>query len=166
MKVSVILPVYGVVKYIEKCTQSLLEQTLDDIEFIFVDDHGPDDSIEIAKRVISGHKRESQFIFLKPEHNMGAGMARNFAIPHATGEYLAFVDSDDWIEPTMFEELYNEAKKHDNADLCYCQDGKIIPMVRIRKLYRILVFLRIGLYLVVNLYLRLLFVIVFYHGPL
>ncbi|MCQ2310715.1 MAG: glycosyltransferase [Paludibacteraceae bacterium] len=121
IKVSVILPVYGVAEYIEKCTRSLLAQTLQEMEFIFVDDHGPDNSIELAKQAIKGHTREKQFIFLKPEHNLGAGMARNFAIPYAKGEYIAFVDSDDWVEPDMFEQLYEAAK---DADICYCQAFK------------------------------------------
>lgn len=124
VKVSVILPVYGVAEYIEKCTKSLLAQTLDEMEFIYVDDHGPDDSIDIVKRTIAGHPREGQFRFMKPEHNMGAGMARNFAIPEAQGEYIAFVDSDDWVEPTMFEELYNEAVAKGKTDICYCQAAK------------------------------------------
>ena len=123
-KVSVILPVYGVAQYIEKCTESLLAQTLQEMEFIFVDDHGPDNSIELVQNMIAGHPRKEQFVFLKPEHNMGAGMARNFAIPEAKGEYLAFVDSDDWIEPTMFEELYNEAVSQGRVDLCCCQASK------------------------------------------
>ena len=124
IKVSVILPVYGVAQYIEKCAQSLLDQTLQDMEFIFVDDHGPDNSIDLVKQLIAGHPREHQFVFLKPEHNMGAGLARNYGIPHAQGEYLAFVDSDDWVEPRMFESLYNEAKKQGGSDLCYCQISK------------------------------------------
>lgn len=123
VKVSVILPVYGVAAYIEKCTQSLLDQTLQEMEFIYVDDHGPDNSIELVQKMIADHPRRDQFVFLKPEHNMGAGMARNFAIPQAKGDYVAFVDSDDWVEPTMFEELYNEAAKH-GADLCCCQAAK------------------------------------------
>jgi len=123
-KVSVILPVYGVAEYIEKCTQSLLDQTLQEMEFIYVDDHGPDNSIELVQKMIEGHPRKDQFVFLKPEHNMGAGMARNFAIPQAKGEYIAFVDSDDWVEPTMFEELYDEAVRQGGAELCYCQASK------------------------------------------
>ena len=123
IKVSVILPVYGVAQYIKKCTKSLLAQSLKDMEFLFVDDHGPDNSIEIAQQTIKGDPRESQFRFLRPEHNMGAGMARNFAISEAKGEYIAFVDSDDWIEPDMFELLYNKAKRS-NAELCYCQEWK------------------------------------------
>ena len=124
IKVSVILPVYGVADYIVKCTESLLAQTLQEIEFLFVDDHGPDNSIELLKQTIAGHPREKQFRILTPEHNLGAGMARNFAIPEARGEYIAFVDSDDWIEPDMFESLYNRAKEKGYPDLCICQASK------------------------------------------
>ena len=124
VKVSVILPVYGVAEYIEKCAQSLLDQTLQEMEFIFVDDHGPYNSIELVQNMISSHPRKEQFVFLKPEHNMGAGMARNFAVQQAKVEYIAFVDSDDWVEPTMFEELYDEAVRQGGTDLCYCQIAK------------------------------------------
>ena len=124
IKVSIILPVYGVAEYIVKCTESLLAQTLQEMEFLFVDDRGPDNSIELLKQIIKGHPREKQFRILTPEHNLGAGMARNFAIPEAKGEYIAFVDSDDWIEPDMFERLYNRAKEQGNTDLCMCQASK------------------------------------------
>lgn len=124
VKVSVILPVYGVAAYIEKCAHSLLNQTLQEMEFLFVDDHGKDNSIELLKQTISGHPREKQFRILHPEHNLGAGMARNYAIPEAKGEYIAFVDSDDWVEPDMFETLYDAAKAQGNADLCYSQQYK------------------------------------------
>ena len=119
-KVSIILPVYNVAQYIGKCTDSLLNQTLDDLEVFFVDDHGPDNSMEIVKQRVEGHPRAAEFHFIKTPQNMGAGMARNFAIEQCTGEYIAFVDSDDWIEPTMFEDLYNRAKQFD-ADICYGQ---------------------------------------------
>ena len=125
-KVSVILPVYGVAEYIEACTKSLLAQTLKEMEFIFVDDHGPDNSIELAHKAIEGHPRENQFRFLRPKHNLGAGMARSFAIPEATGEYIAFVDPDDTIEPDMIEILYKKAKSVD-ADICCCQMQKCFP---------------------------------------
>lgn len=124
IKVSVILPVYGVAEYIVKCTESLLAQTLQEIEFLFVDDRGPDNSIELLKQTIKGHPREKQFRILTPEHNLGAGMARNYAIPEAKGEYIAFVDSDDWIEPDMFERMYNRAKDQGGTDLCMCQAYK------------------------------------------
>ena len=78
IKVSVILPVYGVAEYIEACTKSLLAQTFDEVEFLFVDDHGPDDSMAILQRTIEGHPRAHQFRVLTPDHNQGAGMARNF----------------------------------------------------------------------------------------
>ena len=119
IKVSVILPVYGVAEYIEACTHSLLAQTLEEVEFLFVDDHGPDDSIGILRRTIEGHPRAAQFRVLRPEHNLGAGMARNFAIPEAQGEYIAFIDPDDTVEPDMLEVLYNKAKSLD-AEICCC----------------------------------------------
>ena len=125
-KVSVILPVYGVADYIEACTKSLLAQTLDEVEFLFVDDHGPDDSIAILQRTIEGHPRASQFRVLTPEHNLGAGMARNFGIPEAQGEYISFIDSDDTVEPDMLEVLYNKAKALD-SDICCCYMQKCFP---------------------------------------
>lgn len=126
VKVSVILPVYGVAQYIKKCTETLLAQSLDDVEFIFVDDHSPDDSIEIVKQTIAGHPREAQFRFLKPEHNLGAGKARNFGILEAQGEYISFIDPDDTVEPDMLEVLYNKAKAVD-SDVCYCYLKKCFP---------------------------------------
>jgi glycosyltransferase involved in cell wall biosynthesis len=128
-KVSIIIPVYNVEKFIGKCTQSLLAQTLDDMEVFFVDDHCPDNSMEVARQCVADSPRKDQFHFIQTPHNMGAGMARNYALPQTTGEYIAFVDSDDWVEPTMFEDLYERARKND-SDLCYCQaikdfdDGK------------------------------------------
>lgn len=126
IKVSVILPVYGVADYIEACTKSLLAQTLDEVEFLFVDDHGPDDSIAILKRTIEGHPRASQFRVLTPEHNLGAGMARNFGIPEAEGEYISFIDPDDTVEPDMLEVLYSRAKAMD-SDICCCYMQKCFP---------------------------------------
>ena len=126
IKVSVILPVYGVADYIEACTKSLLAQTLEDVEFLFVDDHGPDDSIAILQRTIEGHPRANQFRVLTPEHNLGAGMARNFGIPEAKGEYISFIDPDDTVEPDMLEVLYNKAKAT-NADICCCYMQKCFP---------------------------------------
>ena len=126
IKVSVILPVYGVADYIEACTKSLLAQTLNDVEFLFVDDHGPDNSIEIMRRTIEGHPRANQFRVLTPEHNLGAGMARNYGIPEAQGEYISFIDPDDTVEPDMLEVLYNRAKELD-TDICCCYMQKCFP---------------------------------------
>ena len=118
VKVSIILPVYGVEPYIEKCTKSLLSQTLQDMEFIFVDDHSPDNSIAVVKKIIKGHPREHQFVFLQTAVNGGAGPARNYGLQHASGEYVGFVDGDDWVSPDGFALLYEKAKSCD-ADMCY-----------------------------------------------
>lgn len=126
IKVSVVLPVYGVAEYIEACTRSLLAQTLEEVEFLFVDDHGPDDSIAILQRTIEGHPRAHQFRVLTPDHNLGAGMARNFGIPEAQGEYISFIDPDDTVEPDMLEVLYNKAKSLD-SDICCCYMQKCFP---------------------------------------
>ena len=126
IKVSVILPVYGVAEYIEACTRSLLAQTLEEVEFLFVDDHGPDDSIAIMQRTIQDHPRAGQFRVLTPDHNLGAGMARNFGIAQAQGEYISFIDPDDTVEPDMLEVLYNKARELD-ADICCCYMQKCFP---------------------------------------
>lgn len=126
IKVSVILPVYGVEQYIVKCTESLLAQTLEEVEFLFVDDHGPDNSIALLQRAIEGHPRAHQFRVLTPAKNLGAGMARNFGIPEAKGEYIAFIDPDDTVEPDMLEVLYNKAKAVD-SDICCCYMQKCFP---------------------------------------
>ena len=117
-KLSVIIPVYGVERYIGRCVESLLAQALDDMEFLFVDDHTPDDSIGVVKRMIEGHPREHQFVFLQTPQNGGAGPARNYGLQHATGEYIGFVDSDDWVSADGYLHLYTKAKAFD-ADMCF-----------------------------------------------
>lgn len=123
-KVSVIVPVYGTSQYIEKCMESLLNQTLMEMQFILIDDFTPDDSIEKARKIIDSSIRKDQFLFIKPQRNLGAGLARNFALPYVKGEYVAFVDSDDTIESNMFQNLYNEAMSFGGADICYCHAYK------------------------------------------
>lgn len=117
-KVSIIVPVYGVEGYIEHCVRSLLEQTLDDMEFIFVDDHSPDNSMDIARRLVEGDPREKQFVFVQTPQNGGAGPARNYGLTFATGEYVGFVDSDDWVSPDAYKHLYEAAQSAD-VDICY-----------------------------------------------
>ena len=119
-KVSIISPVYNVEKYILTCISSLLNQTLEDIEIIFVDDHGNDNSIEKAKEYLAKQNIKKVFRFIETPSNSGPGTARNLGIKIAQGEYVAFIDSDDRIEPTYCEELYLTAKKY-NCDLCCCQ---------------------------------------------
>lgn len=118
--VSIIIPVYNAGPYIEACMASLVAQTLDNIEVLLVDDHGRDDSMELARRFVEAHPSGKTFRFLTTPHNMGPGPARNVGIEAAQGEYVAFVDSDDVVEPGFCELLYREAKQYD-ADLTYCQ---------------------------------------------
>lgn len=123
-KVSVIIPVYGVEKYIERCARSLFEQTLDDIEYIFVDDCSPDKSIAILEKIIKEYQPR-----LKKEHknvrierlskNCGLPNVRRYGINLATGDYIAHCDSDDWVDVHMYEEMYNKAIEED-ADVVVC----------------------------------------------
>lgn len=109
-KVSVIIPVYGVEKYIERCARSLFEQTLDDMEFIFVDDCTKDNSIQVLEMVITDYpNRKEQIKILHHEHNKGLSHARETGVNAATGEYIAHCDSDDWVEKEMYAELYRSA---------------------------------------------------------
>ena len=115
-KVSVIVPVYNVEKYVEKCIKSLVDQTLQEIEIIAVDDGSKDDSKNIIDKYIKKYPDKVKYLY---KENGGLSSARNFGIPYANGEYIAFLDSDDYVEPTMYEEMYNLAKKED-ADMVEC----------------------------------------------
>ena len=110
IKVSIIVPFYNVENYIEKCLQSLVNQTLEDIEILLVNDGSQDKSEAIAKQFVE--KYPNKIIYLKKE-NGGLSDARNYAIPYAKGEYIAFLDSDDYVETNMYEKMYNKAKKED-----------------------------------------------------
>lgn len=119
-KVSVIIPVFKVRNFIERCACSLFEQTLKDVEYIFVDDASPDDSINILQSCIERYPEcKEQILILTHEQNQGLPAARNTGLAVATGEYVFHCDSDDFVEPTMLEELYEAAKEND-ADIVYC----------------------------------------------
>lgn len=110
-KISVIIPVYGVEKYIERCARSLFEQTLEEIEYIFVDDCTLDNSISILDRVVSSYpNREKQVTILHHENNKGLAQARQTGLKVASGEYIAHCDSDDWVDKDLYEIAYNKAK--------------------------------------------------------
>lgn len=113
-KVSVIVPVYNVQKYLERCLDSLVNQTLSDIEIILVDDGSKDNSGEICD------KYEKKYSNIKVIHkeNAGLGYARNSGLEVATGEYIAFVDSDDYLDKDFYEKLYINAKNN-NSDICF-----------------------------------------------
>jgi len=115
-KVSVIVPFYNVEKYIEKCLETLVNQTLQEIEIILVNDGSKDNSEKIAKQFQEKYSNKVKYF---EKSNGGLGDARNFGINYATGEYIAFLDSDDYVEPTMYEEMYEKAKQED-ADMVEC----------------------------------------------
>ncbi len=106
MKVSILVPVYGVEKYIEQCAHSLMEQTYDDMEYVFVDDCSPDDSIAILKRVVAQYpQRSGQVRIIHHDHNRGIGATRDTALTAATGECFIYVDSDDYVDKRCVELL-------------------------------------------------------------
>ena len=112
IKVSIIMPVYKVEEYVGKAIESIQAQTLKEWEFLIVDDGTPDRSGEICDEYAARDER----IHVIHKENGGAPSARNMAIEIAKGEYMYFMDSDDWAEPTMLEDMYNLAKR-DNAQL-------------------------------------------------
>lgn len=114
-KVSLIIPVYNVENYIEKCLDSVVNQTLKDMEVIIVNDGSKDSS----KQKIEKYLKKYPYIKYLEKENGGLSDARNYGMPYATGEYIAFLDSDDYVEKTMYEEMYNVAKK-ENADMVEC----------------------------------------------
>lgn len=108
--VSVLVPVYGTEKYIERCARSLFEQTLKDIEFIFVDDCSEDNSIVILNRIICEYKNLDIQI-IHHEKNKGLAAARRTAFEQAKGKYFICCDSDDWVEKDIYERMVNVAEK-------------------------------------------------------
>lgn len=119
-KVSVIIPVYGVEKYIERCARSLFEQTLDDIEYLFIDDCTPDKSVEALKRVLEEYpNRKDQVIIHRMEQNSGQAAVRKWGMQNASGEYIIHCDSDDWVDTDMYRSMYEKAKLEE-SDIVLC----------------------------------------------
>lgn len=114
-KVSVIVPIYNVEKYLRRCLESLVNQTLKEIEIILVDDESPDNSEEIYQEYIAKDNR----LKLVQKKNGGLGLARNSGLEIATGEFIAYIDSDDYVDLNMFNKLYETAKEN-NLDTVYC----------------------------------------------
>lgn len=119
-KVSIIIPVYNVEKYLKRCLDSLIKQTLKDIEIICIDDCSKDNSLEILKKYA---QKDTRINIIKSETNQGAAVARNKGLTIAKGEYLGFVDPDDAVDLNFYEELYKTAKKED-VDIVKCQRKK------------------------------------------
>ena len=127
-KVSIIVPVYNVEKYLAKCLDSLVNQTLEDVEIIVVDDGSRDNSKQIIDEFQTKYPDKIKS-FVK--ENGGLSDARNFGLDRASGDYIGFVDSDDYVTAEMFEEMYSLAQKYD-AEMVICnlqkvdENGKIV----------------------------------------
>lgn len=122
IKVSVIVPVYNVEEYLEKCLESLVDQTLKDIEIIVVNDGSPDNSQEIIDRYSKKYKNIKSY----KKENGGLSDARNYGLKKASGKYISFVDSDDYIAPNMLENMYNHAIKN-KLDIVVCDTINVYP---------------------------------------
>lgn len=115
-KVSIIVPVYNVEKYLEECMDSLVNQTLQDIEIIAINDGSTDNSLKILNKY---KKKYPNKLIIIDQENQGISVARNNGLEIATGKYIGFVDSDDYIKHDMFEKLYNKIEKT-KSDIVIC----------------------------------------------
>lgn len=109
-KISIIVPCYGVEKYLDRCMESLVNQTLKDIEIVLVDDVSPD---RVPEMCDEWAKKDDRIKVIHKEKNGGLGFARNTGLDSATGEYIAFVDSDDYVAPNAYEIYYKYAIEHE-----------------------------------------------------
>lgn len=116
-KVSVIIPVYNIEKYLAECLESVCNQTLKEIQIVVVDDGSTDGSAAICKAYAQRYPHILEYYH---KENGGSASARNMGLEHARGEYIGFIDSDDWVEPDMYEKLYCTAKDND-ADMVFCR---------------------------------------------
>ncbi|MBQ5592699.1 MAG: glycosyltransferase [Clostridia bacterium] len=114
IKVSVIVPIYNAEKYLEQCLDSVVNQTLKEIEIILIDDGSTDGSAEICKKYLD----DERVTYFRKE-NEGLAAARDDGMKLAQGEYIGFVDSDDWSEPDMYDKMYTAAKTND-SDIVFC----------------------------------------------
>ncbi|ACU58583.1 glycosyltransferase family 2 protein [Chitinophaga pinensis] len=122
MKVSVIIPAYNVEKYIEECVMSVIEQTLSEIEIIVVNDQSSDGTLSVLEKIKASHSQVALKII--SQQNQGLSGARNTGIQAATGEYICFLDGDDWLEKEMLQDLYKVASDG-NAEVVICDYTKV-----------------------------------------
>ena len=123
-KVSVIIPVYKTEAYIARCARSLFEQTMDDIEYIFVDDCSPDNSVEILKDVIEEYQprflEEGKTVrIVQMPTNGGLAAVRRHGIQLASGDFIIHCDSDDFVDNTLYKEMYEKALET-SSDVVFC----------------------------------------------
>ena len=132
--VSIIIPIYNVELYIDKCSRSIFEQTLKDIEIIFIDDCSPDNSVRVIEKTLAEYPMMRDKVqIVKMPQNSGVAMARRHGISIAQGEYVAFCDSDDWLDCDMYRLLYSEAiEKKSDCVLCdyYETDGQNLKEIK------------------------------------
>lgn len=132
--ISIIVPVYNVAPYLEKCLNSIKKQTYTNLEVLCVDDGSTDDS----GKILDAFAKEDARFRVFHQKNQGTGSARNLALEHITGDYIGFVDPDDWIEPEMFEMLHDSIKKT-GTDIVTCgyymdkEDGSAVWMQNRKK---------------------------------
>lgn len=110
-KISIIVPIYNVEKYLKQCLDSILSQSFQDFEIICINDKSPDNSLEILKEYAA---KDNRIKIINNKKNVGCGVSRNKGIKRAKGKYIMFIDSDDWYEPDALELLYNQIEKNKN----------------------------------------------------
>lgn len=121
IKISVIVPVYNTAKYLKKCLDSLVNQTLHDIEIIVINDCSTDNS----KEILEEYKKYKNIIIINNNINKGIGYTRNKGLEIAIGKYISFIDSDDFVDANMFEKMYKKAET-DKLDIVICRFHKLL----------------------------------------
>lgn len=135
-KVTIGIPVYGVERFIERCSRSLFEQSYQNLEYIFVDDCSPDNSIKILSKIIKEYPlRENQVHIVRHEHNRGLAAARNTAVENATGEFLLWVDSDDYIDTDLVK-LCVEKQAETDSDIVLFDAFELFSQRKKRKCHQ------------------------------
>ena len=131
MKVSILVPVYNVEKYFSRCLETLFSQTYSDIEYVFVNDCTPDKSMQVLNETLARHPfRANSVRIIENKNNLGIAMVRNTLLENATGDYVLFVDSDDWIELDTIEKFVEKALESD-ADIVGCDYFEEYPDRRV-----------------------------------
>lgn len=129
-KVGVIIPFWNVAQYMERCAESLMNQTLDDMQFVFVNDASTDESASILQEVVARHpERSDQVQIIHHDCNKGVAISRKTGLDFIQAEYITQCDSDDWVEPAIYEKLYEIACVN-NSDMVVCNEVSV-PRMRI-----------------------------------
>ncbi|MBO7082006.1 MAG: glycosyltransferase family 2 protein [Neisseriaceae bacterium] len=131
--VSIVVLIYKVEDYIEKCAHSLFRQDFESIEYIFINDNTPDQSVQILQKVIEQYPNRKEHIkIIHQSERTHLGHVRGIGLSYATGDYVIYVDSDDWIEPNMISALHQQAQK-DDADVVCCDFFMSYPSKEVEK---------------------------------